>query len=115
MSMLRKLEKAVGLPPIESFTQITDKIPDKESLALYVKLMESLPDKETLRELNKFITNAQKLAGMAVDLKDVIQLLGVVRELHFEEINQALAKLEELVKKGETMGLTEIFASIAKE
>jgi len=113
-NLRQSFEKATGLPRLESLSGMTDKIPDKESLELYVKLLSSMPDKDTMRELNKFLVNAEKLSRAAPDLQMVCNLLGMLKDVDFTQINEALAKLESLVKKGEKLGLSELMAELGK-
>jgi hypothetical protein len=113
-NLRRTFEKATGLPKLEDLAGMTDKIPDKEHLELYTKLFSSMPDKETMRELNRFLVNASKLGQTAPDLQTVTQLLCTLKELDFAEINEALGRLNELVKEGKKIGLGDILGQLAK-
>lgn len=117
LSNLRKrAEQQFGLPPLEQLAKIGEKIPDKESLELYCRLLAAMPDKETMRELNKFAGAAQKLAAgaNAPDLGQVIQLFTLVKELDFVELNKVLDKILKLIKEAPAE-LTEFLGSLSKE
>lgn len=112
----RRAEKQLGLPKLEDLAKIGEKIPDKETLDLYCKVLAAMPDKETMRELNRFAAAAQKLAAgaNAPDLGQVIQLFTLVKELDFVELNKVLDKILNLIKTAPAE-LTEFIGSLSKE
>jgi hypothetical protein len=96
---LRKFEDALGLPSLRDIANLGEKIPDKETLSMVMDLLKAAPDKETIVALTKFMASAEKLMANSPDLVKIIDLLKVVKELDFNEINHAIGQLNDLLKK----------------
>jgi hypothetical protein len=115
VSLRHDIEKHFGLPKLEDVASVLKGVPDKETLGLCVKLMEKAPDKETIKELNLFMKNVEKVLKKSdLDLNLIFKLFEVIKDVRFTEINETLDKLLKLCEEGKKIGLEDLLKAMAK-